>query len=155
VGGIDELRSALVTARASDRTVVIHVATDRHAGVPNYETWWDVPVAAVSESSSVQQARREYEQQRLDQRDYLRPAGAESVGSAEVGSVGSPGVGSVEVGSVGSPGVGSVGSPGSVGVEAEGVDEEPGCAEEPATVGKDSAPLGFLPPVATTRSRDA
>ncbi len=85
VGGIDELRSALVTARASDRTVVIHVATDRQAGVPNYETWWDVPVAAVSESNSVQQARREYEQQRLSQRDYVRPAGAENVGSAGVG----------------------------------------------------------------------
>jgi 3D-(3,5/4)-trihydroxycyclohexane-1,2-dione acylhydrolase (decyclizing) len=72
VGDIDELHAALVAARASEQTVVIHVATDRHAGVPSYETWWDVPVAAVSESSSVQRARREYEQQRRRQRHYIR-----------------------------------------------------------------------------------
>jgi 3D-(3,5/4)-trihydroxycyclohexane-1,2-dione acylhydrolase (decyclizing) len=76
--GIDELRAALATAKSVDRTVVIHVVADRHAGVPSYESWWDVPVAGVSEMESVQRARLEYEQQRRRQRDHVRPAGADA-----------------------------------------------------------------------------
>jgi 3D-(3,5/4)-trihydroxycyclohexane-1,2-dione acylhydrolase (decyclizing) len=74
--GIDELRAALETAKAMDSTVVIHVATDRHAGVPGYESWWDVPVAAVSASEAVRRARAEYELRRMRQRDHVRPPGA-------------------------------------------------------------------------------
>jgi 3D-(3,5/4)-trihydroxycyclohexane-1,2-dione acylhydrolase (decyclizing) len=70
---VDELDAALAEARTLDETVVIHVPTDRYQGVPSYDCWWDVPVAAVSESDAVRQARREYELLRERQRDYLRP----------------------------------------------------------------------------------
>jgi 3D-(3,5/4)-trihydroxycyclohexane-1,2-dione acylhydrolase (decyclizing) len=59
--GIEELRDALVAAKAIDRTVVIHVPVDRYEGVPSYEGWWEVPVAEVSESNEVRKAREEHE----------------------------------------------------------------------------------------------
>jgi 3D-(3,5/4)-trihydroxycyclohexane-1,2-dione acylhydrolase (decyclizing) len=58
---VEELRDALVAARAIDRTVVIHVPVDRYEGVPGYESWWDVPVAEVSESGNLDVAREEHE----------------------------------------------------------------------------------------------
>jgi 3D-(3,5/4)-trihydroxycyclohexane-1,2-dione acylhydrolase (decyclizing) len=51
----------LVAAKAVERTVVIHIPVDRYIGVPGYETWWEVPVAEVSESPEVNQARAEHE----------------------------------------------------------------------------------------------
>jgi 3D-(3,5/4)-trihydroxycyclohexane-1,2-dione acylhydrolase (decyclizing) len=60
-GTIDELRSALAEAKAVDRTVVIAIETDRYAAVPNYATWWDVPVAEVAEDEAVREARLEYD----------------------------------------------------------------------------------------------
>ena len=58
---IEELRDAVVAAKAIDRTVVIHVPVDRYEGVPSYESWWEVPVAEVSESAEVNTAREEHE----------------------------------------------------------------------------------------------
>jgi 3D-(3,5/4)-trihydroxycyclohexane-1,2-dione acylhydrolase (decyclizing) len=58
---IEELRDALIAARKIDRTVVIHVPVDRYQGVPDYGSWWEVPVAEVSESSDVRNARHEHE----------------------------------------------------------------------------------------------
>jgi 3D-(3,5/4)-trihydroxycyclohexane-1,2-dione acylhydrolase (decyclizing) len=58
---IEELRDGLVAAKAVERTVVIHIPVDRYIGVPGYETWWEVPVAEVSESPEVNQARAEHE----------------------------------------------------------------------------------------------
>jgi 3D-(3,5/4)-trihydroxycyclohexane-1,2-dione acylhydrolase (decyclizing) len=58
---VEELRDALVAARDIDRTVVIHVLVDRYEGVPSYESWWDVPVAEVSESGNLDAARQEHE----------------------------------------------------------------------------------------------
>ena len=58
---IEELRDAVVAAKAIDRTVVIHVPVDRYEGVPSYESWWEVPVAEVSESADVRKAREEHE----------------------------------------------------------------------------------------------
>ena len=60
---IEELRDALVQAKAIDRTVVIHVPADRYEGVPSYDSWWEVPVAEVSESGDVQKARQEHERE--------------------------------------------------------------------------------------------
>ena len=60
-GSIEELRDALVSAKAIDRTVVIHVAVDRYEAVPSYESWWEVPVAEVSDRASVRKAREEHE----------------------------------------------------------------------------------------------
>jgi 3D-(3,5/4)-trihydroxycyclohexane-1,2-dione acylhydrolase (decyclizing) len=60
-GNIEELRDALVAAKGIDRTVVIHISVDRYEGVPSYDSWWEVPVAEVSESSDVKKAREEHE----------------------------------------------------------------------------------------------
>ena len=68
---VEELRDALVTARSIGRTVVIHVFTDRYEGVPDYESWWDVPVAEVSGSDAVRKAREEHERGSARRRWYL------------------------------------------------------------------------------------
>jgi 3D-(3,5/4)-trihydroxycyclohexane-1,2-dione acylhydrolase (decyclizing) len=66
---IGELRAALNMAKEVERTVVITIETDRYAGVPTYETWWDVPVAEVSEVDSVKDARAEYERSLRNRRN--------------------------------------------------------------------------------------
>lgn len=58
---IDELRSALISARSIPRTNVTVIEVDRNVRVPGYESWWDVPIAEVSDSESVRAARRAYE----------------------------------------------------------------------------------------------
>ena len=58
------LEAALQSARAADRTTVIYVRVDPLKGVPGYESWWDVPVAEVSEQPAVQAARAAWEQRR-------------------------------------------------------------------------------------------
>ncbi len=68
---IEELRDALVAAKTIDRTVVIHVPADRYQGVPDYESWWDVPVAQVSESDEVRKAEKEHESGEARRRWYL------------------------------------------------------------------------------------
>jgi 3D-(3,5/4)-trihydroxycyclohexane-1,2-dione acylhydrolase (decyclizing) len=60
---VEELRDALVEAKTIDQTVVIHVPADRYEGVPSYESWWEVPVAEVSESGDVRKARQEHERE--------------------------------------------------------------------------------------------
>jgi 3D-(3,5/4)-trihydroxycyclohexane-1,2-dione acylhydrolase (decyclizing) len=67
-GSISELRAALEEARGIDHTVVVHVRVDRYEGVPGYESWWDVPVAEISEVPEVQSARAAYETARQRQR---------------------------------------------------------------------------------------
>jgi 3D-(3,5/4)-trihydroxycyclohexane-1,2-dione acylhydrolase (decyclizing) len=69
---IDELRGALEEAKkATGGPVVVHIEVDRYAGVPNYESWWDVPVAEVSDDPDVRAARAEYERARQAQRQYM------------------------------------------------------------------------------------
>jgi 3D-(3,5/4)-trihydroxycyclohexane-1,2-dione acylhydrolase (decyclizing) len=68
---VDELRGALAQFRGADGPVVIYVESDRYAGVPSYESWWDVPVAEVSDQPDVRAARQAYEQAREHQRIYL------------------------------------------------------------------------------------
>jgi 3D-(3,5/4)-trihydroxycyclohexane-1,2-dione acylhydrolase (decyclizing) len=63
-----ELDDAL---RSASGVTVIVVPTDRVRGVPSYESWWDVPVAEVSETATVRAAREEYEQARLAERRFL------------------------------------------------------------------------------------
>jgi len=69
--GVAELREALAAAKEIDRTVVLHIDVDRYAAVPTYESWWDVPVAEVSEPTSVRDARKAYEKAKPKQRRYL------------------------------------------------------------------------------------
>jgi 3D-(3,5/4)-trihydroxycyclohexane-1,2-dione acylhydrolase (decyclizing) len=71
VSGVAELDAALRDARTMDRTVVIHVEADREARVGSYDTWWDVPVAEVSEVEAVQAARLGYEKAREAERWHL------------------------------------------------------------------------------------
>jgi 3D-(3,5/4)-trihydroxycyclohexane-1,2-dione acylhydrolase (decyclizing) len=61
---IDELRAGLETAKSEESTVVLAIEVDRYEGVPSYESWWDVPVAEVSEVDAVRAARKAYEQAR-------------------------------------------------------------------------------------------
>jgi 3D-(3,5/4)-trihydroxycyclohexane-1,2-dione acylhydrolase (decyclizing) len=68
---VAELRQALSTARGADGPVVVYIEVDRYKGVPSYESWWDVPVAEVSEEQSVRSARREYERAQAHHRQYL------------------------------------------------------------------------------------
>jgi 3D-(3,5/4)-trihydroxycyclohexane-1,2-dione acylhydrolase (decyclizing) len=72
VGSVAELREALARARESAKTTVIVVEVDRYEGVPGYESWWDVPVAEVSDEESVRAAREDYEREHAFQRQYLR-----------------------------------------------------------------------------------
>ena len=68
---IDDVRAALEQAKAADGPVVVHVEVDRYAGVPSYESWWDVPVAEIAGDESVRAARAEYERSQQSQRQYL------------------------------------------------------------------------------------
>jgi 3D-(3,5/4)-trihydroxycyclohexane-1,2-dione acylhydrolase (decyclizing) len=68
---IEELRDALIAAKGVERTVVVHVPVDRYQGVPDYESWWDVPVAEVSQAPDVEKARREHERGASRRRHHL------------------------------------------------------------------------------------
>lgn len=61
VSCLGELRDALEWSRRESSTTLVAVEVDKEIGVPGYESWWDVPVAEVSEMESVRQARRDYE----------------------------------------------------------------------------------------------
>ncbi len=56
------LDAALTSAREADRTAVIYARVDPAKSVPGYESWWDVPVAEVSEQPAVQDARARWEE---------------------------------------------------------------------------------------------
>ena len=58
------LDEALRSARAADRTAVIYARVDPLKGVPGCDSWWDVPVAEVSQQPAVQAARAAWEQGR-------------------------------------------------------------------------------------------
>jgi len=68
---ISGLKDALTEAKDVDRTVVIYVPVDRYEGVPDYESFWDVPVAEVSVMESVVAARKEYAANKQAERRYL------------------------------------------------------------------------------------
>ena len=69
---VEQLREALAAARGADGPVVVYVEADRYQGVPSYESWWDVPVAEVSEEDGVREAREAYDRDHQRQRQYLR-----------------------------------------------------------------------------------
>ena len=66
-----ELQQALLEAKQQTVTTVIVTECDPAVKVPGYESWWDVPVAEVSEMESVKQARATYELNRKRERDFL------------------------------------------------------------------------------------
>jgi 3D-(3,5/4)-trihydroxycyclohexane-1,2-dione acylhydrolase (decyclizing) len=67
----DEFRSALAAARKQERTSVVVVETSYDDRVPGYESWWDVPIAEVSERESVRAARIKYEEARKKERFFF------------------------------------------------------------------------------------
>jgi 3D-(3,5/4)-trihydroxycyclohexane-1,2-dione acylhydrolase (decyclizing) len=68
---IAQFRQALEKARASDRTTLVHIETDPAVPAPSSESWWDVPVAEVSELETTRAARAAYEHDKQRQRPYL------------------------------------------------------------------------------------
>jgi 3D-(3,5/4)-trihydroxycyclohexane-1,2-dione acylhydrolase (decyclizing) len=66
----DDLRKALQEARKSFKTSVIVIETSYSQRVPGYESWWDVPIAEVSEIKSVQHARKKYIEAKKKQRTF-------------------------------------------------------------------------------------
>ena len=68
---VAELRSALEEAKRANRISVICIEVDRYQGVPDYESWWDVPVAEVATVDAVKAARKGYEDSKKNERTYL------------------------------------------------------------------------------------
>jgi len=69
----EDLGGALDDLKKQPKTSVVVVETDYFDSVPGYESWWDVPIAEVSESESVQQARRAHVEGRKKERYYWPP----------------------------------------------------------------------------------
>ena len=67
---VSDVVQALQDAKSVDRTTVIYVQNDRYLGVEGY-SWWDVPVAEVSELDAVNAAREEWEEKRTQERYYI------------------------------------------------------------------------------------
>src|ERR1700687_2844844 len=66
----DDLRKALIDARKNSKTSVVVIETAYAQRVQGYESWWDVPIAEVSEIKSVQEARAKYVEARKKQRAF-------------------------------------------------------------------------------------
>ncbi|MGN7797785.1 3D-(3,5/4)-trihydroxycyclohexane-1,2-dione acylhydrolase (decyclizing) [Leifsonia sp. 22587] len=68
---IARLSDAVASAKASDRTTLIHIESDPFVYAPDGGGWWDVPVAEVSRLESTQAARAEYERLARSRRPLL------------------------------------------------------------------------------------
>ena len=55
---LQSLKAALHEAREAAHTTVVKIDVDYYQGVPRYESWWDVPIAEVSEVDTAQEALR-------------------------------------------------------------------------------------------------
>ena len=66
-----EFVAALDAVQAVERTSVIYIQNDRYEGVPSYDSWWDVPVAAVSDMPQVQAAHAAWAEMRKQERYFL------------------------------------------------------------------------------------
>lgn len=67
----EELSEALLAMRQYTRTSVVVVETDYSERVSGYGSWWDVPIAEVSESDSVRAAFEKYTDARKKERIFL------------------------------------------------------------------------------------
>ncbi len=56
----EDVAAALAEAKKQPRTSVVVIETDYNDRVPGYDSWWDVPIAEVSEIEAVQKARAQY-----------------------------------------------------------------------------------------------
>ncbi len=67
----EELVTAVSAMAKDEQTSVVVVETDINARVGGYESWWDVPVAEVSESEDVQAKYEEYVPARAKEKYFL------------------------------------------------------------------------------------
>ncbi len=67
----EDLKAALATARKESRIAVVVIDTAYEQSVPGYESWWDVPIAEVSERETVKAARQKYEEARKKERYFF------------------------------------------------------------------------------------
>lgn len=65
-----EFESGLKAMKAENHTTVLVVEVDKDMSVGGYESWWDVPVAEVSQSKGVQKARAAYEDAVVKERHF-------------------------------------------------------------------------------------
>ncbi|MEA2025732.1 MAG: thiamine pyrophosphate-dependent enzyme, partial [Chloroflexota bacterium] len=66
------LKAALAESKEiKGRPVAIVVEVNPDPAVPDYESWWDVPVAEVSTSERVREARKEYESSLKNERSFV------------------------------------------------------------------------------------
>ncbi|MCW2801575.1 MAG: iolD [Aeromicrobium sp.] len=70
---VDDFRAAVLKAKASTRTTLIHIETDPLIPAPDSPAWWDVPVAEISSLESTKAARVVYDEHKTHQRTYLAP----------------------------------------------------------------------------------
>jgi len=67
----ESLDAALAQSKLNDRTTVIYIETNLYRTVKGYHAWWEVPIAEVSTSSSVQKAFETYKENKKEQRIFL------------------------------------------------------------------------------------
>ena len=68
---VQSLKSALQETRDATITTVVTIDVDYDVSVPQYESWWDVPVAEVSDVDSAKEAYEEYKQAKKKERYFL------------------------------------------------------------------------------------
>ena len=68
---VEEFRTAVATARAADRTTLVHVEVDPCGTNPPAHGWWDVPVSQTARVETTRAAHRTYEERKRNQRHYL------------------------------------------------------------------------------------
>lgn len=72
----EELEAALAEMRGHTATTALVIEVDKEQRVPGYESWWDVPVAEVSEIETVREARAAYETAvKKERRHEIKAAG--------------------------------------------------------------------------------
>lgn len=67
----EDYSAAIKAAQTTDCTTMVYIRNDRYVSVPAYESWWDVPVAEVSDMPSVQAARKTWQEMRKEERYFL------------------------------------------------------------------------------------
>lgn len=65
------LQDALKKASAEKRVTIVYIETHLHRTVKGYHAWWEVPVAEVSTSATVQKAYETYKENKKQQRIFL------------------------------------------------------------------------------------
>ncbi|ALC04677.1 hypothetical protein CDES_00985 [Corynebacterium deserti GIMN1.010] len=68
---IDDLKAAMATAKASEKSTFIHINSDPLIYAPDGAGWWDVPVSETATLDSTNDAREEYLKNQARQRPLL------------------------------------------------------------------------------------